>query len=75
MKRIRIAQSAGPVCTSISSLPSIPDFTDPRGVAIRVTRTVDPCPTGAGTVRVTVTAVRTDTAATLATAATLVLVK
>ncbi len=74
-EQLRLAQAAGPTCSSITALPAVLDFTDPRGVDIRVTRTVATCPVGSGTVRVSVTAIRTDTSAALATAATLVLVR
>ena len=73
-EKLRVAQATGPACASVSALGGTTDFTDPRGVVIRVTTTVGTCPTGRGTVSVTVTAIRTDTSASLATAATLVLV-
>jgi len=75
-ERIRLAQGASPVCSSVFALGGTDDFTDPRGVVIRVTTTVGTCPTNGDptTVPVSVTAVRTDTSAVLATAATLVLV-
>lgn len=74
-ERLRLAQAAGPVCSSVSALGGTRTFTDPRGVIIRVTTTVGTCPTGNGTVSVSVAAIRTDTSASLATAASLVLVK
>jgi type II secretory pathway pseudopilin PulG len=73
-ERLRVAQAAGPACASVSALGGQTDFTDPRGIVIRVTTTVGTCPAGTGTVSVSITAVRTDTSASLATAATLVLV-
>jgi type II secretory pathway pseudopilin PulG len=74
-ERLRLAQAAGPVCSSVSALAGTKNFTDPRGVTIRVTTTVGTCPSGKGTVSISVTAIRTDTSASLATAASLVLVK
>jgi hypothetical protein len=54
---------------------STEDFTDPRGVVIRVTTTVGTCPAGPGTVEVSATAVRLDTAQQIAEAETLVFVQ
>jgi len=73
-EKLRVAQATGPACASVSALGGTTDFTDPRGVVIRVTTTVGTCPTGRGTVSVSVTAIRTDTSASLASASTLVLV-
>lgn len=74
-ERMQLVASAGTVCGNITALGSTEDFTDPRGVVIRVTTTVGTCPTGPGTVAVTATATRTDTAAVLVTADTLVFVQ
>ena len=74
-ERLRLAQAAGPICSSVSALGGTTTFTDPRGVVIRVTTTVGACPTGTGTVSVAVAAIRTDTSASLASASTLVLVR
>jgi len=73
-ERLHTAQATGPGCASVSALAGTSDFTDPRGIVIQVTTTVGTCPVGNGTVTVAVTAVRTDTSASLATASTLVLV-
>jgi type II secretory pathway pseudopilin PulG len=73
-EQLRAAQAASPVCSDVSALTGMADFTDPRGVVIRVTTTVGACPTGKGTVSITVTAVRTDTSAQLTSASSLVLV-
>jgi len=74
-ERLRLAQAASPACSSVSALAGTKNFTDPRGVTIRVTTTVGTCPSGNGTVSISVTAIRTDTSAALATASSLVLVK
>lgn len=73
-EQLRAAQAASPVCSDVSALTGTSDFADPRGVVIRLVTTVGACPTGDGTVSITVTATRTDTSATLATASSLVLV-
>jgi len=73
-ERLRTAQTAGPSCSAVSALDGSSDFTDPRGIVIRVTTTVGECPAGRGTVAISVAAVRTDTSAQLADAASLVLV-
>jgi type II secretory pathway pseudopilin PulG len=72
--KMRLAQGASPICSDVSALGGTADFTDPRGVVIRVTTTVGACPVGKGTVSISVAAVRTDTSLTLATAASIVLV-
>ena len=74
-ERMQLAQSAGSTCSVVAGLGITEDFTDPRGVVIRVTTTVGTCPAGAGTVSVTASAVRLDTAAQIASAATLVFVQ
>lgn len=74
-EQLRLAQAASPVCSDVSALGGTNDFTDPRGIVIRVTTTVGTCPTGSGTVTIAVSAIRTDTSASLATASSLVLVK
>jgi competence protein ComGC len=73
-ERLSLAEAASPVCADVSALGGVTEFTDPRGVVIRVTTTVGACPGGAGTVAVSAVAVRLDTAAQLASAATRVLV-
>lgn len=73
--RMRIAQANGPTCSAVASLVGTTSVTDSRNVTITVTTTVGACPTGAGTVRVSAVAVRTDTDATVAQAATLVFVE
>jgi prepilin-type N-terminal cleavage/methylation domain-containing protein len=72
--KLRAAQAASPVCADVSALTGTSDYTDPRGVVIRLVTTVGTCPTGDGTVSFSVTATRTDTSVILATASTLVLV-
>jgi Tfp pilus assembly protein PilV len=62
-------------CSAATSLAGVQSFTDPRSVTIQLTTTVAACPTGTGTVKVTTTATRPDTGATLATGTTLVLIK
>jgi Tfp pilus assembly protein PilV len=74
-ERMQLAQAGGPICSNVSAVGGTEDFTDPRGVVIRVTTVVGTCPTGTGTVGVTATAVRLDTTATLATSSTLVFVQ
>jgi type II secretory pathway pseudopilin PulG len=74
-ERMQLAQGAGTTCSVVAGLGVTEDFTDPRGVVIRVTTTVDTCPVGAGTVEVSATAVRLDTARQLAEAETLVFVQ
>jgi type II secretory pathway pseudopilin PulG len=74
-ERMQLVQGAGTTCSVVAGLGITEDFTDPRGVVIRVTTTVGTCPTGSGTVAVTATAVRLDTSATIATAKTLVFVQ
>ena len=74
-ERLRTAQGAGPNCTAVSALTGASEVTDPRGIVIRLATTVGECPPGRGTVSVTVTATRTDTAQELASASTLVLVQ
>jgi type II secretory pathway pseudopilin PulG len=74
-EKLQLAQASSPTCTNISVLAGEEDFLDDYGVTITVTTTVAACPAGTGTVEVGVTAVRTDTAATLAAAETLVFVQ
>jgi type II secretory pathway pseudopilin PulG len=74
-ERMQLAQSAGTTCSVVSGLGITEDFTDPRGVVIRVTTTVGTCPAGAGTVAVAASAVRLDTGAEIAAADTLVFVQ
>jgi type II secretory pathway pseudopilin PulG len=74
-EKLQLAQASGPTCTNISVIAGEEDFLDDYGVTIHVTTTVGTCPAGTGTVEVAVTAVRTDTAATLAAAETLVFVQ
>jgi len=74
-ERMRLAQAASPVCSNVSALSGTANVTDPRGIVIRVTTTVGTCPAGKGTVSIAVSAIRTDTSASLATASSLVLVK
>lgn len=74
-EKLQLAQASSPTCTNISVLAGEEEFLDDYGVTIRVTTTVDTCPVGTGTVEVGVVAVRTDTAATLAAAETLVFVQ
>lgn len=74
-ERMQLAQGAGTTCSVVAGLGVTEDFTDPRGVVIRVTTTVGTCPSGAGIVTVSASAVRLDTAAELATADTLVFVQ
>lgn len=71
------AARSGPVCATIAALQGDRDVVDARGETIRVTTVVDPCPApgAANTVRVTATAVRIGTTATLASAVTLVHVR
>lgn len=74
-EKLQLAQASSPTCTNISVLAGEEDFLDDYGVTITVTTTVAACPAGTGTVEVGVTAVRADTAATLAAAETLVFVQ
>lgn len=74
-QQIQLAQSKGPACAAVRSVAGTQDLTDPRGVVIRVTTTVATCPSGVGTVAVTVSALRVDTGATTVTAKTLVFVQ
>jgi type II secretory pathway pseudopilin PulG len=74
-ERMQLVQGAGTTCSVVAALGVTEDFTDPRGVVIRVTTTIDACPAGAGTVGVTATAVRQDTAEQLVVAETLVFVQ
>jgi len=74
-ERMQLAHSAGTTCSVVAGLGITEDFTDPRGVVIRVTTTVGTCPSGAGTVSVSASAVRLDTAAEIASADTLVFVQ
>ena len=74
-ERMQLAQGAGTTCSVVTALGVTEDFTDPRGVVIRVTTTVGTCPVGAGTVAVSATAVRQDTAEQIAIAETLVFVQ
>ncbi|MEO5534690.1 MAG: hypothetical protein ABIR17_06105 [Pseudolysinimonas sp.] len=64
--------SAANTCSAATSLGGVQSLTDPRGVVIQMTTVVGGCPTGAGTVSVTSTAIRNDTGTTLATGSTLV---
>ena len=74
-ERMQLAQGAGTTCGVVAALGVTEDFTDPRGVVIRVITTVGTCPTGAGTVAVSAAAVRQDTAEQIAIAETLVFVQ
>ena len=74
-ERMQLAQGAGTTCSVVAALGVTEDFTDPRGVVIRVTTTVGTCPAAAGTVAVSATAVRQDTAEQIAIAETLVFVQ
>ena len=74
-ERLQVAQGAGTVCSNLTGLAGSSQLTDRYGVQINVTTVVGTCPAGTGTVSVSVTAVRTDTAATVAEASTLVLVR
>jgi type II secretory pathway pseudopilin PulG len=74
-ERMQLAQGAGTTCSVVAGLGITEDFTDPRGVVIRVTTTVGTCPTGSGTVAVSASAVRLDTSTTIASAETLVFVQ
>ena len=67
--------SAVSTCSGATALGGVSSLTDPRGVTIQVTTTVASCPTGAGTVKVASTAVRTDTGAVLIAGSTLVFVQ
>lgn len=73
--RMQIAQANGPSCSAVASMVGTVTVPDARNVPIEVTTTVGPCPTGVGTVRVDAVAVRTDTGAEIARAATLVFVE
>jgi type II secretory pathway pseudopilin PulG len=74
--RLQAAQTSSPDCDGVAAIAGTTTFTDPRDVAITVTTTVDACPAApfVGTVRVSSTAVRTDTGEQLAGADTLVYV-
>lgn len=74
-ERMQLAQASGPACSAVAALAVTEDFTDPRGVVIRVSTTVGTCPTEVGTVPVSATAVRLDTGATLASSETKVFVQ
>ncbi len=74
-ERMQLAQGAGTTCSVVTALGVTEDFTDPRGVVIRVTTTVGTCPAGPGTVDVSATAVRLDTTQQIAEAETLVFVQ
>ncbi|MGV3714222.1 hypothetical protein [Pseudolysinimonas sp.] len=72
-QRMQAASSVS-TCSGATALAGTSSLTDPRGVTIQVVTVVAACPSGSGTVRVASTATRTDTGATLATGATLVLI-
>lgn len=74
-ERMQLAQSSGPVCTNVATLAVSEEFTDPRGVVIRVVTDVGTCPAGVGTVDVVATATRLDTSEQLAVAETKVFVQ
>jgi Tfp pilus assembly protein PilV len=70
-----LARAGGPICADVQATAGVRTLTDARGVDLEATTTVGACPAGGtGTVSVTVTAVRLDTAETVAEAATLVFV-
>ena len=74
--RMELARNADPECAAVTSLAGATTTTDPRGVTITVTTTAASCPaTYPGTVRVSASAVRGDTGAEVARAATLVFVE
>lgn len=73
--RMQIAQSHGPSCSAVASIVGTTTVIDARDVPIAVTTSVAECPPGVGTVRVSAVAVRTDTEAEVARAATLVFVE
>jgi type II secretory pathway pseudopilin PulG len=75
-EQLRLAQASGTACANVTALAGTSDFTDPRGVVIRLTTTVGSCPAGGrGTMSFSVASIRTDTSASLATGSTLVLIK
>jgi prepilin-type N-terminal cleavage/methylation domain-containing protein len=74
-EKLQVAQGAGDTCANISVLSGVETLTDEYGVTIQVTTTVGTCPAGTGTVPITVTAIRTDTAAVLVEGSSLVLVR
>lgn len=72
---ISLARAGGPICADVQATAGVRTLTDARGVDLEATTTVGACPaSGTGTVSVTVTTVRLDTAETVAEAATLVFV-
>lgn len=72
---ISLARAGGPICADVQATAGVRTLTDARGVDLEATTTVGACPaSGTGTVSVTVTAVRLDTAETVADAATLIFV-
>lgn len=74
-EQLALVQDAGPYCDAVQVLVGEADTVDPRGVTIRITTVIDPCPTSAvGTIKASVTAKRMDTGASLVSAATLVYV-
>jgi len=75
--QMETARSQGEDCSTITDLGpvAVPTTTDPRGVALAVTRTIGACPaTYPGVVQFSVRVVRQDTNRELATATTLVYV-
>jgi type II secretory pathway pseudopilin PulG len=72
--RVRAAQSQAPVCVNVATVAGTKTLVDARGVPLSAATTVGACPSGTGTVSVSVVVTRTDTGATLSKAATLVLV-
>lgn len=73
-QQMELAQAAGPSCSEVTSLPSVIDRTDSRGVPIRVVTSFGSCPATVGTVGVSAVATRLDSGAELARADTLVFV-
>ena len=72
--RIRAAQAQAPVCANVGTTAGVKTLTDDHGVPLKATTTVGSCPTGTGTVSVSVSVIRSDSGKVLTTASTLVLV-
>jgi type II secretory pathway pseudopilin PulG len=71
-----IAATSTTACSDVTALSATPTtMLDARGIELKAVATVGSCPTGVGTMRVSIAVSRTDTGAVLSRASTAVLVK
>lgn len=77
-EQMELSRGLPVTCSAVTGFGAapVPDTTDPRGVVLTTTRSVDGCPSAyPGTIRLAATVTRADTGDAIASASTLVLVE